>query len=454
MPPRDPPSSDYQSKYLRDSVPGKYRDLEVNIVTRVDRIDITPLIIEISIFEDLKCPFLKGELIFADNSGLMTALPIVGQEEVEIKFTRAGHSVEKVFACTSVVNIEKVAGEVAGVVMTLTSKKHLTNAVKQFSKAYSGLASDIIESVHFDSFKEHIDVKSKSGSAHRIVFPFIKPYAAIDMIMNKTFGEDGTPYFLYENLFGDGPILQSYESMLTDEKLEQLPILTKNMATNNDDLGQGTRFNPGSIGQLLSYEINKTGDTLRLLSRGALVNNTIRINFSNNSYKEVPFFYGKHAAILDDQLDQFRNYEVDEDRLESNLLKPSRSVEMHNPLAFETEGVTELHTQQDDLALTKRLSRISRMGDLVRISAYADSSPSAYMVGKCVNLIVASNLPPLDGTVSVDQLFSGRYIIGRLRHYIKGGNYQMSMELIREGLSKPSGFSYVDTATAENRGPQ
>ena len=126
-----------KSKYLRDSVPGKYRDLEVNIVTRVDRIDITPLIIEISIFEDLKCPFLKGELIFADNSGLMTALPIVGQEEVEIKFTRAGHSVEKVFACTSVVNIEKVAGEVAGVVMTLTSKKHLTNAVKQFSKAFT-----------------------------------------------------------------------------------------------------------------------------------------------------------------------------------------------------------------------------------------------------------------------------------------------------------------------------
>lgn len=435
MPPND--VTGHQDKNLRDSVPGKYRDLTVEIITRVDRIDITGLVMEFSIYEAIDTPFLHGELKFADNSGLTTALPIIGQEKVRIKFTRRNETVDKTFACTNVIAIEKLVGETAGVVLTLTSEKHLTNAVSLFSKSYSGLASDIVQQIHSNYFKEEIEIKSPSGSAHNVVFPYVKPYAAINMVMRKTFGNDGTPYFLFENLFGKKPILQSMESMLTDVKEPQLPVLTKSMSTNKDDTGQGSRHRPQAMGGLLSYEISKNSDTLRLLSGGALINNTMRLNLSNVEFTENPFNYNEHAKTIAD-LDPHSLMEIDETKLDSNELKASFSIELYSPLAFESEGVTELGSQVDVLSSTKAASRLERLNDMLRVEAYADSDPVNYQVGKCVNLVLAPNLPGLESDDKLkDELFSGPYIISRLRHYIKNDNYNMSMELIREGLSRP-----------------
>ena len=435
MPPNE--VTGHEDKNLRDALPGKYRDLTVEIITRIDVVDITGLVLEFSLFEAIDSPFIYGELIFADNSGLTTALPIIGQEEVRIKFTRQNETVDKTFACTDVKNIEKVLGESAGVVLSLTSQKHLINSVSMFSKSYTGLASDIIQQIHSNYFKEEIEIKSPSGSAHNVVFPFTKPYAAIKMIQSKTFGDDGTPYFLFENLFGEKPILQSMESMLKDVEESKLPILTKAMSTNKDEDGQGSRNMPETLGRLLSYEIQKNADTLKLLSGGALINNTIRLNISNNEYSETQFNYETHAKTIAD-LDPYALMEINEIKLDSNELKASISMELYNPVAFDSEGVTELGSQADVLSATKVKSRNQRMNNMLRVSAYADSDPINYQVGKCVNLIIAPNLPGLEAEEAIkDELFSGPYIITRLRHYIKNDNYNMSMELVREGLSKP-----------------
>ena len=269
------------------------------------------------------------------------------------------------------------------------------------------------------------------------------------MVMKKTFGDDGTPYFLFENLFGKKPILQSMESMLKEVTVDKLPILTKAMSTNKDDLGQGSRRRPETMGRLLSYEISKNSDTLRLLSGGALINNTMRLNLSNGEFTENPFNYATHAATLAD-LDPHALMEIDEIKLDSNELKASNSIELYFPLAFESEGVTELGSQVDALSSTKAASRMERLNDMMRIEAYADSDPKNYQVGKCVNLIMAPNLPGLESDEKIkDELFSGQYIISRLRHYIKDDNYNMSMELVREGLSKPK-----STGTNTSGGPR
>ena len=427
-----------QEDQFRDTLPKKYRDLKVDIITRADEIEITGLVFEISLYEAIDSPFIHGQLKFADNSGLVSALPIIGQEDVRIKFTRRGHTVDRTFACTGVTGIKKVSGDSAGVVLTLTSKKHLTNAVSTFSKSYSGLASDIIDKIHFNNFGEHIDIKSNSGSAHNIVFPFTKPYAAINTVMGKTFGEDGTPYFLFENLFGDKPILQSLKSMVDATPVTKLKELSQTKATNKDVNGQSTRYVGDSLGVLYDYEIDKNSDSLNMLSGGALINNTIRLNISNNEYSENSFKHALHAKTIAD-LDPYKFYTVDGENLASSALKPSLSVEMYNPVAFESDGVTELSTQAGTLSLTMAQSHLSRMNDMISISAYTDSDPENYKVGLCVNLIVTPNRPALDGDgVAIDTLFSGTYLIARLRHYIKDDNYTMSMELIRDGLSIPT----------------
>lgn len=423
---------------IRDAIQKTIRDLKVIIITRDIEIDVTPAVMSFIIFEDLDIPYLTGQLKILDNSALTSAMPLVGQETIEISFTRAGKSVNKEFSCTNISDVTKALNEAAGVTLNLLSKKCLTDSVSNFSKAYSGLASDIIKDIHFDFLKEEIDIQTTSGSAHNIVFPFTTPYGAIVSIIKKTFANDGTPYFLYENLFGETPILKSLGDMNSEVRLENLFKLKKSPNSNRDSLGQGTRNSIDHVGELLHFSITKDFNTINLLNQGALLNNALRLDISNKNYTENPFYYATNAKLqeVDPSVDPYVNYEVDDNNLESNLLKPSVSIEMHNPLAFESEGVTELHTHADVLAKSKKRSYMSRLNNMIRISATVDSDPENIQVGKCVNLIIPLNAPALPGADMTNELFSGRYLITAVTHQIKSNEYIMIIKLARMDLSK------------------
>ena len=62
---------------IRDSGQKAYRNLEVHIVTRVARVDVSDLVISLSIFEAIDEMYLTGKLVIADNSALVTQLPII-----------------------------------------------------------------------------------------------------------------------------------------------------------------------------------------------------------------------------------------------------------------------------------------------------------------------------------------------------------------------------------------
>lgn len=423
---------------IRDAIQKTIRDLKVVIATRDIEIDVTQSVMSFVILEDLDTPYLVGQLKMLDNSAITSALPLVGQETIEIGFIRAGETVYKEFSCTNISDVTKAINQSAGVTLNLLSKKCLTDSVSNFSKSYSGLASDIIKDIHFDFLKEDIDIQSTSGSAHNIVFPFTTPYGAINSIIKKTFANDGTPYFLYENLFGEKPILKSLGDMNSEVKLDKLFKLKKSPNVNKDSLGQGTRNSPDHVGELINFSITKDFDTIKLLQQGALLNNTLRLDISNKNYSENPFYYATSAKLedVDPSVDPYVNYEVDDNNLESNLLKPALSIEIHSPLAFESEGVTELHTHSDVLAKSKKRSFMSRLNNMVRISATVDSDPKNIKVGKCVNLIIPLNAPALPGADMTDELFSGRYLITAITHQIKSTEYVMMINLARMDLSK------------------
>ena len=118
---------------IRDAIQKTIRDLKVIIITRDIEIDVTPAVMSFIIFEDLDIPYLTGQLKILDNSALTSAMPLVGQETIEISFTRAGKSVNKEFSCTNISDVTKALNEAAGVTLNLLSKKCLTDSVSNFS---------------------------------------------------------------------------------------------------------------------------------------------------------------------------------------------------------------------------------------------------------------------------------------------------------------------------------
>ena len=52
--------------------------------------DIKNLIVEFNIYESMFQPFVTGNVIINDATNLLNSLPIVGQEELELKFRTRG----------------------------------------------------------------------------------------------------------------------------------------------------------------------------------------------------------------------------------------------------------------------------------------------------------------------------------------------------------------------------
>ena len=165
---------------------------------------------------------------------------------------------------------------------------------------------------------------------------------------------------------------------------------------------------------------------------------------------ENNFYYEDHAAGYS-PLDPYQKYEVNDTKLSAGILKPSLDVEFHNPIAFESEGVTELNTQSDVLAKTKKKSFARRINNMVIIRATTDSHPEKLKAGTCVNMRVLANAPPMDGEQLEDLLNSGRHLITSVDHILRGGEYTMELTLAREGLSQPA---KIGKTAASSSGPR
>jgi hypothetical protein len=67
--------------------------------------------------------------------------------------------------------------------------------------------------------------------------------------------------------------------------------------------------------------------------------------------------------------------------------------------------------------------------------AYTLDTGEPFGAGKTVDYVLPHFSPSLTSDDrQIDEVNSGKYIIASLRHYIKDGEYTMSVELIRDGV--------------------
>ena len=67
--------------------PGEVTDVQVQIAGADGQFsDITRILIELNVYENLYMPFLTGEIIVTDTTGLIDSLPIMQQEKLNISF--------------------------------------------------------------------------------------------------------------------------------------------------------------------------------------------------------------------------------------------------------------------------------------------------------------------------------------------------------------------------------
>lgn len=393
--------------------------IKIDIVTTDEQtIDITSLMVELSIFESIYSINLHGHLYLMDNVSLFSSLPILGQEKIVLEFDRLGTTVSKTFHITGVVDV-KQNDSAAVYKLLFTSETKVKNNVSEFSRSFDGNSVQIMKEIYEEFFKpEEIEVLTYGSSSSKYVIPFMKPMQAINMIQMNASDTSFSPIFIFERLYKKA-VITSLSEMTKADSIEK-PSIKLNK---NNETGQGLRDTIDNIGKVYDFSLDNCHKTLEQIGDGAYSNNISNIDLSTKTYTPKTF-----NAVLDDYDTISSFYNIGgKDISTINTTRTYNNTDVS--LAY-----SELTSLYDNpVSAVTRDSHIKRL-DTITGTIHMDSIPNV-SAGDCIDLTMRKFKPVISDEDNVeDVLNSGKYLIASLRHIIKRNEYTMSAKVIRSNI--------------------
>ena len=422
---------------IRAGTSREIQDFQCAIVSHSGAVfDVTGNVSNFQIFESIFEHSLTGQMTIVDNSAMLSTIPIIGQEVITLYYKFKDKDIELGFRVSKIEDIKQVNDNTGVYVLKLISDKRYRSAVNLFSRSYRGKNSEIVAKIHEDFLNQPVNVISQGGTSHRIVYPYTKPYAAIDLILENTFGEDKTPLFLYETVNSNEVKLQSYGDMLTRDD-NTVELRNVNMI-NTDPTGQAQRNLPMQNQNVFEQVIKRGYKTFDNVKRGAYAAFVTSIDISGKVYAEERFDYKQHAPNLSpDLLDPISDSFKITEEAPNDLFNSKQFYFQKDSLAYESTDVGNIY-QVDDLSKAAMLSYKFRM-DSQFVAISADSNTDLE-VGKMVLLNFRRMKPNLDSEEDIDLVNSGEYLCTGIRHQIRAGKYSIVVEAQRFGINKEASF--------------
>jgi hypothetical protein len=413
--------------------PHQLEELYIALVSYLgNEFDITTKVTKFTMYESIRSKFITGECTIVDNSAMFSTVPIIGQEQIYINAKFKGTNIEHGFRVTEILDAKEINTNLGAYVLTFVAEKQFKNVTSVFSRSFKGRNTDIISKIHNTFLEQDVDVQSTGGSSHQVVFPFVTPYEAIDMVLTSTFGNDNSPLFLYDTVINPGAKLKSLGDMFnTDEE----PIELKNIShINTDATGQSLRDLPDRVSNVEEQVIKAGYPLLSNLTEGSLAADICTFDLTTKTYTESVFDYEKSAPHLNSTLKDYIDPAFSINNIRpSQMAKSAHVYRLTDSKAYSSVDVGNLHQVSSD-SLVSMMSYANRMNNQA-ILAVVDTVPNLEC-GKLVNLTFNKMTPNLSSEEDIDQVNSGTYLCSAIKHEIRAGKYTMYIEAIRNGINK------------------
>jgi hypothetical protein len=426
---------DVQTEVKPDSLVNSYDNFKVILTTvNSNSIDISSNVITVEIYESIDSPYLNATLTMMDDSGLISGAPLIGQETIEIQFTKDSSKKQLFFKINGFNNLEYLDDNIVHFDLELVSDIEMLNSTKAFSKAFSGSTTSIIEMIYDQYLKEDIEIIDKSADDISIVFPFIKPFQAIGKLLSQTFDKNGFPLFLFETLNGSSIKLISLATLRSEKPkytLSKSPIL------NTGDLGSSLRGAHKLRHKIHTLSLEDSYDTLKLIRTGSFSSRSEVADISQKTVYSNLFGYEGLSPLEYEYISPIH-------QISSPSIPPSKSfTSLISERRFNLKAY-ERNSNYNTLQINKinmMKSYYHRM-NLVKINVECDPIQSIES-GDIINLIIPKNIPKISETDN-DLFLSGKYMIHAINHRFHKGEYKMYIDLIGDSIGTEHTLSAVE----------
>lgn len=403
------------------------------------KMEVGNLVQEVNLFQNLNSPYMEGDILLNDNTGLSSRFPFLGQERLLFGFRTPGHfSVDFNKYHAVIFNTKKrvhSSDRSQTVLLDFTTLDNLKNFQTKISKSFKGEISSIVEEIikssKFLGSKKPIHI-DRTVNRRKFVIPNLKPYSAVEMLKEEAVSKDeSSPHYLfYEN--PEGYHFRSLDSLLGKQKRPIAPKATYVYQHPAAAVNTKNKNITSAINTILHWEIHDNTNTFINLRNGMYASTLFTHDIFNKNIQEFKFDYESgynsrhstnmnkkgHASLVPDLKDE--DGEKITEKFKSRIFVHPTGNNNH------IEG---LHNNVEHWLQESCSRYVERMTNFnLKIDTYGNTD---IMVGDIIEVIIPSNepMPPSAAKDSIDRILSGRYLVTELHHMIQPPSQMHTMTM-------------------------
>ena len=292
-------SSGYGIQYA-----GEYTLKRLQLISASGResVDLTGIVVEINIFENIFLNAISASLIVVDTADLINNVGIFGQEFVQLVIETPSleeQVIELTFSVFKVGAREDANAGASIYELSLVSPEFMLNHRRRISKSYKETISTIVEDALINDLyvqtKKELFIEPTKG-IRKIVSPNVHPYKLIENLALEAQSLDSSSphYLFFENIRG-------FYFISLQALYDQDTLGVYNASTAGKLLDNKTIDVQSQLETAINYNITGNNDTLVNVKSGMLGSTIITHDIYNKSYSKNTYGYfddfNKHKRI-------------------------------------------------------------------------------------------------------------------------------------------------------------
>jgi hypothetical protein len=390
--------------------------------------EVTNQVIAIEIYEDLFSPFISGILAVKDSLDFANLFPFVGEEYVNIKIhTPTFEGKDKVisdqFYIYKMTNREMLGDRNLVYELHFISREAIVDLNKATSRSYSGTCSDIATSIisgpdGLESKKTPI-IESSPNSV-KFVANYWPPVRSLNYTADTAVNANGAAnYIFFENRSGFNFVSLDY--LYKTDPVQEF-VYDSYMRDFSDD-GRSTRNIEKEYKRIINISVPMMYDYMDRVKSGMYANKMTNYDLVSKKYVVKVF----------DMLEDFPK----NSHLNDFAAASTKVIRRFNAMGFTYPKYHANYNSYGDVtnskSIQKRISQLQQ-AEATKIEIVVPGRTD-YTVGRKVN-VKLNKFNPIDSTDTdtVDNMFSGNYLISGINHFIDREKHQCHIELIKDSF--------------------
>jgi hypothetical protein len=321
----------------------------------------------------------------------------------------------------------------------------------KISRGYSGKVGDLVrqqltDPKHLQSNKDLFIGATKNNMTY--VSNYWTPFQNINFLASRAISETNSAanFMFFEN--HKGYVFEALDNLVVTPPLCQYSYDERNRMPRKDGGSVRTPYN--DLQQIESYEIVEPFNYMNKIQMGGIRSKAIFHDITTKRYETKSFDY-------DVRFDQHNHLNQFRMKTKGMPARNTSRIELVNR-AYDT-----FLNMRTDRAKEWYMQRLMQLSEIFSSRLNMEVPGRSDMVVGCVVDVILYKMTPSDPkkkeTNMLDNVFSGRYLVSKVRHNIKrtDNRHTMYLELVKDSYSKnvfdvtTTGYTQVGTGATSSR---